>query len=162
MLFKFVVIMKLSFLLILMSILQARADVHAQGSITLTMQQTEIAKVLNKIEKRGEFRFLYNYDLPSLRKKVNVNFQNSDIKEALAGLFSRRLEYPGGSIEPQIIASAFVAAWRVAVYGFANMVAAGVDPPAPDEIGTQAFDSYTKGLEHLWTRPKETERHYST
>ena len=80
--------MKLSFLLILFGILQARADVHAQGSITLTMQQTEIAKVLNKIEKRGEFRFLYNYDLASLRKKVNVNFFNSDLKAALQHLFS--------------------------------------------------------------------------
>ncbi|HEX3564456.1 MAG TPA: TetR/AcrR family transcriptional regulator [Acidimicrobiales bacterium] len=77
-----------------------------------------------------------------------------ETEQALAGLFTRRLEYPEGSIEPQIIASAFVAAWRVAVYGFANMVAAGVDPPAPDEIGTQAFDSYTKGLERLWTGPR--------
>ena len=80
--------MKLSILLILLGILQAKANVHAQGSITLTMQQAEIVKVLNKIEKKGEFRFLYNYDLTSLRKKVNVNFQNSDLKEALRNLFS--------------------------------------------------------------------------
>jgi hypothetical protein len=73
-----------------------------------------------------------------------------ETEQALAGLFTGRLEYPEGSIEPQIIASAFVAAWRVAVYGFANMVAAGLDPPAPDEIGTQAFAAYTKGLEALW------------
>jgi hypothetical protein len=31
------------------------------------------------------------------------------------------------------------------------LIAAGVDPPAPDEIGTQAFAAYTKGLEQLWT-----------
>src|SRR5258708_24705735 len=86
-LFKLVVIMKLSMLLILLGILQARADVHAQGSITLTMQQTEIGKVLNKIEKKGEFRFLYNYDLVSLHKKVDVNFYNSDLKAALQHLF---------------------------------------------------------------------------
>src|SRR5882757_623956 len=87
-LFKLLVIMKLSILLILFGILQARADVRAQGSITLNMQQTEIAKVLNKIEKKGEFRFLYNYDLPSLKRKVDVNFQNLDIKDALTKLFS--------------------------------------------------------------------------
>lgn len=80
--------MKLSMLLILLGILQAKADVHAQGSITLTMQQAEIAKVLNKIEKKGEFRFLYNYDLPSLKKKVDANFRNSDIKEVLRKLFA--------------------------------------------------------------------------
>jgi len=79
--------MKLSILLILFGILQARADVRAQGSITLNMQQAEIAKVLNRIEKKGEFRFLYNYDLVSLRKKVSVNFLNSDLPTALRHLF---------------------------------------------------------------------------
>jgi len=76
-----------------------------------------------------------------------------ETEQELAKLFTRRLGYPEGSIEPQIIASAFVAAWRVAVYGFANMVGAGADPPSPDEIGTQTFAAYTKGLEQLWTRP---------
>lgn len=80
--------MKLSILLILFGILQARADIHAQGSITLTLQQTEIGKVLNKIEKQGQFRFLYNYDLASLRKKVDVNLYNSDLKDAMQRLFS--------------------------------------------------------------------------
>ena len=72
--------MKLSMLFILLGILQARADIHAQGAITLNVQQTEIAKVLNKIERKGEFRFLYNYDLPSMKTKVNVNWQNTGIK----------------------------------------------------------------------------------
>jgi TonB-linked SusC/RagA family outer membrane protein len=87
-LFKFLVIMKLSILLILLGILQTQAGVYAQGSITLNLQQVEIAKVLNKIEKKGEYRFLYNYDLASLKKKVNVHLQNSDIKEALTELFA--------------------------------------------------------------------------
>ncbi len=80
--------MKLSMLFILLGILQARADVHGQGFITLNVQQTEIAKVLNKIERKGEFRFLFNYDLPSLKTKVTINWQNTDIKEALSKLFA--------------------------------------------------------------------------
>jgi AcrR family transcriptional regulator len=75
-----------------------------------------------------------------------------EAEQALSALFGRRLGYPPGSIEPQIIASAFIAAWRVAVYGFANMVAAGADPPAPDDIGLQCFTAYAKGLERLWTK----------
>jgi TonB-linked SusC/RagA family outer membrane protein len=86
-LFKFVVIMKLSMLFIVLGLLQARADSRAQGSVTLSAQQTDIAKVLTRIERKGEFRFLYNYDLPSLRTKVNVNWQNVDIREALTALF---------------------------------------------------------------------------
>ena len=75
-------------LFILLGILQARANVHGQGAITLNVQQTEIAKVLHKIEKKGEFRFLYNYDLPSLKTRVNVNWQNTAIREALSKLFA--------------------------------------------------------------------------
>jgi AcrR family transcriptional regulator len=74
-----------------------------------------------------------------------------EAEQTLAGVFTRRLAYPEGSAEPQIIASAFVAAWRVAVYGSANIVAAGVDPPAPDQLAVQAFTAYTKGLGGLWT-----------
>ena len=88
MLLKFLVIMKLSMLFILLGLLQARADSHAQGSVTLTAQQTDIARVLTKIERKGEFRFLYNYDIPSLRTKVNVNWKNTDIREALTSLFA--------------------------------------------------------------------------
>jgi TonB-dependent starch-binding outer membrane protein SusC len=80
--------MKLSVLFVLLGILQARANVHGQGAITLNVQQTEIAKVLNKIERKGEFRFLYNYDLPSLKTRVNVNWQNTAIGEALSKLFA--------------------------------------------------------------------------
>ncbi|HWF20584.1 MAG TPA: hypothetical protein VG226_00445, partial [Acidimicrobiales bacterium] len=74
-----------------------------------------------------------------------------EAEQTLASFFTERLGYPHGSVEPQIIASAFVAAWRVAVYGFANMVAAGVDPPAPDQLGIQSFAAYATGLEGLWT-----------
>lgn len=88
-LFKFLVIMKLSMLFILLGIIQARADVHAQGTVTLNLQQTEIGKVLNKIEKSGSYRFLYNYDLPALKRKVSVDFEQSSIKDALAKLFEK-------------------------------------------------------------------------
>ena len=86
-LFKLFVAMKLTILLIVLSVCQAQATVHAQGNITLNVQQTEIGKVLNKIEKSGEFRFLYNYDLQSLRKKVDITVQNAPLTETLSRLF---------------------------------------------------------------------------
>src|ERR1700733_7717737 len=85
---KFIVIMKLSILFILPSVLQTHAGVFAQGSITLSMRQVEIEKVLSKIEKEGEFRFLYNYDLNSLKKKVDVDFEESSISEVLNKIFA--------------------------------------------------------------------------
>jgi len=80
--------MKLSLMFILLSVLQAHAGVSAQRSITLSMRQVEIEKVLNKIEKEGEFRFLYNYDLNSLKKKVDVDFEESSINEVLNKIFA--------------------------------------------------------------------------
>jgi TonB-linked SusC/RagA family outer membrane protein len=87
-LFKLFLMTKLSILLILFGVIQVQARVIAQGSITLNMQQVSIEKVLNKIEKNGEFRFLYNYDLKSLKKKVSVAVQNSSLKETLNNLFA--------------------------------------------------------------------------
>ncbi len=88
-LFKLLAIMKLTILFILLGIMEVQAKVHAQVAITLTMQQAEIGKVLNRIEKKstGEFRFLYNYDLPALKEKVDIHFEQSSIKDVLARLF---------------------------------------------------------------------------
>jgi len=80
--------MKLSLLLLLVGVLQVRANVLAQGNITLSMKQAEIEKVLNRIQKSGEFKFLYNFDLKSLRKKVDVNVENASLKETLDNLFA--------------------------------------------------------------------------
>ncbi|HEX3080742.1 MAG TPA: carboxypeptidase-like regulatory domain-containing protein, partial [Puia sp.] len=85
---KLLTIMKLSLLFILLAVTQTHAGVFAQGSITLSMRQVEIEKVLNKIEKEGEFRFLYNYDLNSLKKKVDVDFEESSISEVLNKIFA--------------------------------------------------------------------------
>ena len=71
-LFKLFVIMKLTFFLIVLSVCQVHANVYGQGNITLNLQQTAIEKVLNKIEKTGGFRFLYNYDLKSLKKRLTL------------------------------------------------------------------------------------------
>lgn len=75
--------MKMTFLLIVLGVCQVHAHVYGQGNITLRLQETAIEKVLNKIEQTDGFRFLYNYDLKSLKKKVNVDVKNSGIREAL-------------------------------------------------------------------------------
>ena len=88
MLFKLLIIMKLSLMLILLAVIGAHAGVFGQGSITLSMRQVEIQKVLNKIEKEGEFRFLYNYDLNSLKTKVDADFNASPINDVLNKIFA--------------------------------------------------------------------------
>src|SRR4249920_1875559 len=86
-LIKCLMIMKLTFILVVLGVCQLQARVLGQGNITVKVQQTEIEKVLKKIEKGGEYRFLYNYDLEALKKKVDINVENSSLSETLGKLF---------------------------------------------------------------------------
>lgn len=86
---KFLVIVHLDIVFMLFTALEVHgADLNGQDSITLKMQQVEIEKVLQKIERQGDFRFLYNYDLVALKKKVDVNFEQANIKDALDKTFA--------------------------------------------------------------------------
>lgn len=78
-------------------------------------------------------------------------------EQGLTDLFRRRLGYPTGSMEPRIIASAFATSLRVAVYGFGDLVNAGLEPPPPNEIGLQSFRAYARGIQALWDRAPSAE-----
>jgi AcrR family transcriptional regulator len=78
-------------------------------------------------------------------------------EQALTDLFRQRLGYRPESMEPRIIAAAFVASLRVAVYGFADLINAGLEPPAPNEIGLQSFSAYARGIEDLWASGPTTD-----
>jgi TonB-linked SusC/RagA family outer membrane protein len=69
-------------------VLDTFAHVNAQ-TVTLTMQDAEISRVLTTIEKQSSFRFLYNSRLRELRQKVDVAFDNADISEVMTTLFAR-------------------------------------------------------------------------
>lgn len=84
---KPLLIMKLTILLAVLCTFQATAGLTAQ-TVTLKTKDTEIAAVLNSIQKQGDFRFLYNSKLKDLKQKVSVEFQNADIREVLKRLFA--------------------------------------------------------------------------
>ncbi len=86
-LIKLLMVMKLSFLMIILGFSHLQAKVYSQGNITLAFQKTAIAKVIHKIEKEGQFRFLYNYDLADLKKKIDIKVTNASLDETLATLF---------------------------------------------------------------------------
>lgn len=84
---KPLLIMKLTTLLVVLCTFHASAGLTAQ-TITLKTQNTEIAQVLNSIQRQGDFRFLYNSKLKDLKQKVTVEFENLSIKEAMQQLFA--------------------------------------------------------------------------
>lgn len=84
---KPLLIMKLTLILTVFCVLQSWANVKGQ-TVTLNVQDTEISKVLNSIEKQGSFRFLYNSRLRDLKTKVNATFTDAEISDVLGTLFS--------------------------------------------------------------------------
>ena len=84
---KTLIIMKLTFILISFCTMQSFAGINAQ-TITLKVDNKEIAKILTFIEKQADYRFLFNSRLKDLKLKVSVNFSDMEITDALKTLFS--------------------------------------------------------------------------
>ena len=86
-LLKILLIMKLSILIILLTAFQVQATKLSGQNISMNLKNTEIKKVLTSIEKAGDYRFLYNYDLKGLRDKVDFKVENATIESSLSALF---------------------------------------------------------------------------
>lgn len=81
--FKMLLLMKMTIALILLTAFQVTAaDGHAQN-VTLQLRQAEMPKIFRAIEKQSPYRFLYNYDLPGLQKKVDVDVKNEPVQTVL-------------------------------------------------------------------------------
>ncbi|WEK33839.1 MAG: SusC/RagA family TonB-linked outer membrane protein [Candidatus Pseudobacter hemicellulosilyticus] len=75
--------MKLSILLLFFAITQVNAEKVFSQTITASFEKAELRTVLNAIEKKGKVRFIYNYDLSLLSRKVDFSVKNASITEAL-------------------------------------------------------------------------------
>ena len=87
-LLKTLLIMKLAMIILLFTAFQVTANPLSGQSISLSMKNTEIKKVLKSIERDGDFRFLFNSDLKDLKKKVDFNASNLNVVEAMNTLFA--------------------------------------------------------------------------
>jgi len=90
-LLKTLLFMKMTIVFILLTTLQAIAgDANAQF-VSIQMKQAEMPKVFKAIEKQSTYRFLYNYDLPALQKKMDINV----IAESVVGVLDNMLSGSG-------------------------------------------------------------------
>lgn len=85
-LLKFLLCMKLSLFIILFTASQVNASKVFSQTITVSFEQVELRTVLNAIEKKAKIRFLYNYDLSGLSKKMDFSVKNAKVSEALSKL----------------------------------------------------------------------------
>ncbi|HVM87318.1 MAG TPA: TonB-dependent receptor [Puia sp.] len=84
---KALLVMKLTFVLLMAGILQVSAKVNGQAKVSLKLNQVEIAKALKSIENQGDYRFLYNNNLKSLKQKISIDVSSTGIKDVLDKMF---------------------------------------------------------------------------
>ena len=81
--------MKFTIALILLTGLQLSArTTFSQDRITIKLQSAELKTALKQIEKKSNFRFLYNDEVISSNQKVSINVVNSLVTEVLDNIFN--------------------------------------------------------------------------
>src|ERR1700748_426050 len=89
---KLLFVMKLTFLLILCSLMAVSASVKSQDArVTLSMKETAISKVIKAIEKNTDYKFVYNSSVFPADTKVNITV----INETVANLLNQILANTG-------------------------------------------------------------------
>jgi len=86
---KCLTIMKLSVFLFFLSIIQVLAiDGYSQQTrLSLKFSKTSLERVLDEIENKSEFYFLYNQDIVNTKKVVDLNVKEEKIEDVLNALF---------------------------------------------------------------------------
>ncbi len=80
--------MKLAVVFVLLTVFQVTAHPLSGQTVTVSVKNVEIKKVLKNIEREGEIRFLFNSDLKDMKKKVDFSANNLPLNEALQALFN--------------------------------------------------------------------------
>jgi len=86
--YKLLLFMKFTIALLLFTSLQVSAKTYSQDRITLKLQSANLRTALRQIEKKSIYRFLYNDDVVSAHRKVDINANNALVTEVLDGILS--------------------------------------------------------------------------
>lgn len=86
-LYKTLLIMKLTVLIMVLAIIQVSASVKAQ-KVTLLERNTRIDKVFDKIREQTGYDFLFNNTILKSAKPVTIDVKNVELEEALSGILN--------------------------------------------------------------------------
>lgn len=81
---KLAIIMKLTFLLLVVSVLQVSANAIAQSKVTLNLQSVTFKKALSAIEDKTDYRFLYNENIVNKQKRVSIHAKDEEVTTVIA------------------------------------------------------------------------------
>ncbi|QGY43499.1 SusC/RagA family TonB-linked outer membrane protein [Maribellus comscasis] len=100
---KLLLTMKLTFLLLLIGLMQVSASVYSQSTrFSFDLSDTKVVDVLKEIESKSEFRFFYQNEQIDVERKVNISVSDKTVEEILNELFN------GYSIEYKIFSDKLI------------------------------------------------------
>ncbi|HZL77019.1 MAG TPA: SusC/RagA family TonB-linked outer membrane protein, partial [Bacteroidales bacterium] len=79
--------MKLTLILIFITVLQVSANVYSQTSVTLNIREKPIREVLKTIEQQTEIRFFFSDDLLAMNNLINLKADDKNIISVLDEMF---------------------------------------------------------------------------
>lgn len=86
-LFKIDLKLKLTTLLLLLAIFNVKAHTYAQSKVSLDMKNSTIEKVIETIEQKTDFRFVYNINDIDLDRTISINVKEQSIDAVLDKIF---------------------------------------------------------------------------
>jgi hypothetical protein len=85
---KLLLTMKLTIVIVFLSVLQVSANVYAQVTVNLDVREKSVREVLKTIEQQSQVRFFYSDDLLAMNELIDVKADNKNIISVLDGIFS--------------------------------------------------------------------------
>ena len=85
--------MRYTFLLFFVFMFSALANSFGQTEISLNVKNEKIVKVLDEIEAKTDFKFIYRIDIYDFDKKVSIKVEKEPIKNVLDQLFENQIDY---------------------------------------------------------------------
>jgi TonB-linked SusC/RagA family outer membrane protein len=87
-LFKSILIMKLTLILIVTFSLQSIANVYSQQKVTLNIKSADFTKVINAIQKQTNYHFVFSERKIPATKKISLNVENESVSSVLTKLLA--------------------------------------------------------------------------
>lgn len=90
---KLLLIMKLCFVVVLLSCLHASATAFSQEKFTLSFVKTDADKIFAKIQKESDYRFFYNYTYIRKLGKIDLEVKDAPLAEIMKRVLDSTLAF---------------------------------------------------------------------
>lgn len=88
-LLKFIMLMKLTCIMVFITCLNVSASVFSQEKISLDVKKTKLARVLQIIEQQSSYHFVYSSSYVPVNKDVSITVTNIPVTDVLSAILNK-------------------------------------------------------------------------